>query len=94
MYNKIQANRVKSLVRSIVFRFRETYRSKDAVFDSDKDFAAYLNLTPAQFSRIASGVCVPSSPVLLSILKLFFISFDGSDSELGLLISLSTKDYE
>lgn len=71
MNNKFHTSKVRNLTRSIVWFLRSRlYVNENTLFKCDKDLALFCGVTPAQFSRISSGVCTPSAPTFLALLDL------------------------
>lgn len=77
MSNKINVTEIREMSRSIIFSLRKNYRSEEYEFHSDKELAAYLGITPAQFSRVSSCVCTPSAPLFANLL--FLYTSNGGD---------------
>lgn len=77
MSNKIDAYEIRRMTRAIIFTLREKYCSDEFEFHSDKELAAYLGITPAQFSRVSSCVCTPSAPLFANLL--FLYTSNGGD---------------
>lgn len=59
--------RAVALVRIIRRQAYALAERENSRYPSDADFARVIGLTPAQFSRVASGVCTPSLETWLSL---------------------------